>query len=257
MTNPGAGDRSADRTGAVIRAERVKRAMSLAQLAAAAGVSVANLSRLERGQRASTLDLTDRLLAVMGLRLHVEAEPMFADVDDVIRQASGRSLTDVVGAWKTDAAAYFSLFDGIPFVVEGAAAAALQGVPIPVETLEIAVPADDDEAIEQLTFMLEAVGAGRGSFENHDPRIPGSPDYTSMHGAVRLRLARPFEQSCWVEIDPLPEPCFSLTLFLRETRQPLPRVRVAVTPLFSLEVADGQVNRLIQRTRDLLTNGLT
>ncbi|MCL2581436.1 MAG: helix-turn-helix transcriptional regulator [Streptosporangiales bacterium] len=237
----------------MLRAEREGRALSQTTLAEMAGVSSTTISQLELGRRASTLDLVDRVLRSMGLRLHLETEPQFADVDDVIRQGAGRPLTDVVAGWGTDAAAYFSLFDGIPFVVEGAAAAALQGVPVPVETLEIAVAADDEEALERMTFMLEAIGAGRGDYENRDLRIPGSPDYRSMHGPVRIRLASPFEQVCWVDIDPLPEPTFSLTLFLREKIEPLPRARVGVTPLFSLETADGQLQRVIQRSRELLT----
>lgn len=251
MTDVNEGDRSADRVGAVVRAEREKRALSLAALAEAAGTSEANLSRLERGQRASTLDLLDRVLGAMGLRLHLEAEPQFADVDDLIRQAAGQSLTEIVADWTPDAAAYFSLFDGIPFVVEGVAAAALQRVPLPVESLDIAVPADDDEALERLTFMLEAVGAARGDYENRDPRIPGSPDYRSMHGPVRVRLTDSLDRSCWVDIDPLPEPVFGVTLFLQEPVPPLRRARVAVTPLFSLETGDGQVQRVIQRAREL------
>lgn len=246
------GDRSADRVAAVLRAERESRALSQATLAELAGVSPTTISQLEHGQRASTLDLLDRVLAAMGLRLHLEAEPQFADVDDLIRQAAGRSLTEIVAGWTPDAAAYFSLFDGIPFVVEGVAAAALQGVPVPVESLDIAVPADDDEALEQLTFKLEAVGATRGDYENRDPRIPGSPDYRSMHGAVRVRLADSLERSCWVDIDPLPEPAFGVTLFLQEAVPPLPRARVAVMPLFRLETGDGRVQRVIQRARELL-----
>lgn len=244
-------DRSAGRAGAIIRSEREQRALSLAQLAAEAGVSVANLSRLERGQRASTLDLADRVLRAMGLRLHVEAEPMFADIDDMIAQAADRSLTDVVKGWEIDAAAYFSLLNGVPFIVEGMAAAALQGVPAQVETLEIAVPADDEEALDEFAFTMEGIGAHRGYYETRDPREPGSPDYKSMHGTLRVRLVSPFEQVCWVDIDPLPEPDFRLVWFLREMREPLPRARVAVTPLFRIEAESGQVRRVIQRVRDL------
>jgi transcriptional regulator with XRE-family HTH domain len=255
MTQAPAGDdRSARRTGAVIREERDKRGLSLAKLAAAAGVSTACVSRLERGQRTSTLDLADAVLAAMGLRLHVEAEPQFADIDAVIRQASGRPPSEIVSEWRPSAGAFFTYFADVPFIVEGLAAASLQGAPVTVETLEIAVPADNNDALDALTVALGAMGARRGNFEIRDPRVNGSPDYLSLHGALRIRLASPFEQVLWMDIDPLPKPLFGVTWFLREHREPLPRARIALTPLAEIEASSGHVQRVIRRTRDLLAS---
>ena len=245
-------DRSADRAGAIIRAEREKRDLSLAKLAASAGVSAACISRLERGQRVSTLDLADKVLGAMGLRLHVEAEPQFADIDTVIAQAARRSPSEVVSDWRPSAGAYFTYFADVPFIVEGLAAASLQGAPVTVETLEIAVPADNDDALDRLTITLGVMGAHRGEFENRDPRVKGSPDYVSLHGRLRIRLASPFEPVLWIDIDPLPAPLFGVSWFLREYRDPLPRARVALTPLADIEASNGHVQRVIRRTRDIL-----
>src|SRR5258708_5465206 len=55
-------DGSAERMGALVRGQREKRELSLGKLAARSGVSVATLSKLERGQRSVTLDLADRVL---------------------------------------------------------------------------------------------------------------------------------------------------------------------------------------------------
>lgn len=248
-------DRSADRAGAIIRAEREKLGLSQAKLAAEAGVSTTTISDLERGQRAATLDLADRVLAAMGLRLHVEAEPEFADIDTVIAQASRRAAAEIMGEWAPDAAAYFAFLTGIPFIVEGLAAAALQGAPVRVQTLEIAVPADDEKALDKLTVTLGGIGAHRGDFEIRDPRVNGSPDYVSLHGPLRLRLARPFRPVYWMDIDPLPEPRFALLWFLREKRRRLRRARIALTPLADIEADNGQVRRVLERTRDLLASG--
>lgn len=247
-------DRSADRAGVIIRAEREKLGLSQARLAEESGVSVTTISDLERGRRAATLDLADRVLKAMGLRLHVAAEPEFADIDAVIARASGRSPAEIMAGWVPDAAAYVAFLADVPFIVEGVAAAALQGAPVEVPTLEIAVPADDEEALDKLTVMFGAIGARRGDFEIRDPRVKGSPDYLSLHGPPRLRLASPFRPCHWMDIDPLPEPRFALLWFLLDRREQLPRARIAVTPLADIESGNGQVRRAVERARVLLAS---
>lgn len=248
------GDRSAGRAGEIVRAEREKRCLSQAKLAVLAEVSSATVSAVELGQRATSLDLVDRLLSAMGLRLHVEAEPRFADIDSVIAAATGLPPGQIMAEWVPDAAAYlaFLIQERVPFIVEGMAAAALQGAPVQVETLEIAVPAGDEEGLNRLSVMLAAIGVRRGNYEVADPRLPGSPDYVSMHGPLRLRMAEPFEPVFWIDIDPVPETRLPLLWFLRESREPLPRARIAVTPLAQVEASTGQVRRVLDRTRALM-----
>lgn len=248
------GDRSAGQAGEIIRREREQRCLSQGKLATAAGVSRATVSAVERGERATSLDLLDRLLNAMDLRLNLEAEPRFADIDTVIAAARGRPPAEIMTGWTPDAAAYFTFLtsENVPFIVEGLAAAALQGAPVQVDTLEIAVPADDAEGLDRLTVVLAAIGARRGNYEVPDPRLPGSPDYASMHGPLRLRQAAPFEPVFWIDIEPVPAPRLPLLWFLRESREPPRRVRIAVTPLAQIEGSNGQVRRVLERTRDLM-----
>jgi hypothetical protein len=189
----------------------------------------------------------------MGLRLHVEAEPRFADIDSVIEDAAGRQPAEIMAGWVPDATAYFTFLiqENVPFILEGLAAAALQGAPVAVETLEIALPADDEAILDQLCITLRAIGVRRGNYEVADPRLPGSPDYASMHGPLRLRLAELFQPVFWIDIDPLPEHRLPLLWFLRESREPLTRARVAVTPLTQVEASSGQVRRVVERTRSI------
>jgi hypothetical protein len=190
----------------------------------------------------------------MGLRLHVETEPRFADLDSVIAAAAGLPPGEIMAQWAPDAAAYLAFLtqENVPFIVEGLAAAALQGAPVQVDSLEIAVPDSDEEAVDRLTIVLAAIGVRRGDYEVADPRLPGSPDYVSMHGPLRLRLAASSpEPAVWIDIDPMPEPRLPLVWFLRESREPLPRARIAVTPLARIEASSGQVRRVLERTRDL------
>ncbi len=59
--------------GRIIRAARTRRAMSQADLAAAAGVSRRWLVDLEAGKPRAELELALRVLAVLGVGLHTDA----------------------------------------------------------------------------------------------------------------------------------------------------------------------------------------
>jgi hydroxypyruvate isomerase len=246
-------DSSTERAGALIRKAREERRLLVRELAASSGVSAATISAVERGRRAVTLDLADRILAAMGLRLHVETEPEWAAVDAAIEKSARVPLAERLKDWPTDVTAYLTYLDGIPYLVDGMAAAAMQGVPVPVEALAIAVPRDDD-VLDKLTVVLSDMSVKRGQgFQLRDPREPGSPRYWHpMHGALVLRLTERYEPVLWADIDPLPEPWFGLIDSNWQQRQPLARARVALTSLDEIEAADGSARRLIQRARDRL-----
>ena len=192
MTVATGDDGSAERMGALVRGQREKRELSLGKLAARSGVSAATLSKLERGQRSVTLDLADRVLAAMGLRLHVTVEPLWATVDEAIAKAAGHSPAERVAQWRDDGTidvgAYLTCLQGVRFAIDGMMAAALQGAPVPVTKMEIAVPADDHVALDDLTAALDAMKAGRG--DGWEPRDPASrgPRNTAP-GTARWRSA--------------------------------------------------------------------
>lgn len=245
-------DRSADRAGRILRAEREKRCLSQAALAAQAGVSPATVSAVELGQRSTSLDLMDQLLHAMSLRLNVEAEPEFADIDTVIDAARGRPPAEIISEWEPDAAAYFTFFvqENVPFMVDGLAAAALQGAPVEVDTLEVVVPDGEEAVLDRLAIMLHGLGAQRADYRPADPSLPGEPDYSTSHGKLRLRLVESFDPVCWIDIDPVPETRLPLLWFL-EPRDPLPSVRVAVRPLAQVEAVNARVRRVLARTRQI------
>lgn len=244
------GDRSVDQAGEIIRAEREKRCLSQARLASRAGVSAATVSAVELGYRATNLDLLDRLLDAMDLRLNLEAEPRFADIDTMIATVKGRPLAETMNEWAPDAAAYFTFFlqANVPFMVEGPPAAALQGAPVKVDTLEVVVPDGDEEVLDRLAIMLHGIGARRADYKPADPSVPGVPDYATMHGELRLRLVESFEPVCWIDIDPMPESRRPLLCYLKPC-DALSRARVAVTPIAQVEASNARVRRVLDRTR--------
>ena len=57
------------RAGAAIRRNRMERSLTLTELAAASGMSIAMLSRIENGQSAASLEALERLTAALGIGL--------------------------------------------------------------------------------------------------------------------------------------------------------------------------------------------
>jgi transcriptional regulator with XRE-family HTH domain len=256
MTAGTGDDGSAERMGALVRAEREKRELSLGRLAAQSGVSAATLSKLERGQRSVTLNLADRVLETMGLRLYVTVEPLWAVVDEAIEKAAGRSRAERVAQWRDegtiDVGAYLTCLQGVRFAIDGMMAAALQGAPVPVAKMEIAVPADDSAALDDLTAALERMKAARGTgWEPFDPRVKGSSEYRTCHGLLEIRMVSPFDGFLQVDIDPLAEPNLPVMDRSRFKRlRPLTRATVAVVPITRIEAQDGAVRRMLARMRE-------
>jgi transcriptional regulator with XRE-family HTH domain len=237
------------RTGELIRQARVERELGVAELARRAGVSPASVSKIERGRRpAVTIAMADRILAAMGLRLHVETVPLWADIDTAIAEASRRSLAERMAGWPIDFAAFVNRLDGIPYLLDGLTSAAVQGAPVMVEEFEIAVPRDD-EVLDRLTFLLGDFMARRGEgFESRDPRRPGSEHYLCIAGRFRVRLIEKYQPVLWADIDPLPEALVGLpSINGLPPSVPLTRVRVAVVPLTEIQANGGHAKRVIER----------
>jgi transcriptional regulator with XRE-family HTH domain len=237
------------RAGELIRQARLARELGVAELARQAGVSPATVSKIERGRRpAVTIAMADRILAAMGLRLHVETVPLWADIDTAIAEAGRRSLAERMTAWPIDFAAFVNRLDGLPYLLDGLTSAAVQGAPVMVEEFEIVVPRDD-EVLDRLTFMLEDFMARRGEgFESRDPRRPGSEHYLCIAGRFRIRLAGTYQPVLWADIDPLPDPLGRLpSINGLPLPGPLGRARVAVVPLTEIQATDGHARRIIER----------
>ena len=87
----------------LIRQARLERNLGVVELAQLAGVSPATVSKIERGLRpAVTIAMADRILTAMGLRLHVETVPLWADIDTAIVEASRQSLAERIEGWPID-----------------------------------------------------------------------------------------------------------------------------------------------------------
>jgi transcriptional regulator with XRE-family HTH domain len=221
----------------------------VAKLAELAQVSSATVSMIERGKRAAVnITTVDRILAAMDLRLHIETVPLWADLDEAIDEVSRLPLSERVVAWPFDFGPMVSRLDGIPYLLDGLTAAALQGAPVLCEELEIALPRDD-EVVERCVYLLEDMLARRGEgFEDLDPRERGSDYYTCLAGRIRVRLIDQYRPLLWVDVDPLHDTDgFRFSMHGREMPPPLVKAHLPVVPLTEIQAGDSQARRIIER----------
>ena len=242
-----------ERVGNLIRAERTKRALTTAELAHRAGLSEATVSRVERGKTAVTLATADCLLEAMDLRLHIEAMPLWADIDEKINEAAQLPLAERIPQWPVDFAGFVTILDGIHYQLDGLAAAAVQGAPVIVDEYEIAIPRDDEQTLDQLTITLAEITAKRGEsgWEIIDPREPGADFYRCLAGPLRFRFTDSFSPALWADIDPLPEPNWMGAVLASVLSRPLlTRARLAVVPLTDIQARDDKTSRIIKRVQE-------
>jgi transcriptional regulator with XRE-family HTH domain len=213
----------------LLRAERQRRDVTQAKLAALAGVSQATVTRVERGDRGVSLPLYERLLAALGIQLTLRVEPLDAHIDAAIDEQAARPLADRIAATDID-----EVLDKltVPFVFDGATAALLQGAPVPAEDVDIAVRWSDADIF---TDWLTANYGQRWheqwqvfGYLRLDPREPGEHRWRTIPGVIRARMC-----------DELPVPV-TVTHAGRA---------YAVVPLADVEIDDERAARLLRHYR--------
>jgi transcriptional regulator with XRE-family HTH domain len=226
------GHKLAEAVGFILGAERNRAQLSQAQLAERLGVSQQWLSRVERGRVNASLATVQRLFAVLGKQLRVEAVPLRADMDiDIDRRLA---LTEEQRA--LDIGLHRILLDrlsAIPYAIAGPLAAFAQGAPIDSPSwIDIVVPDKDLDALADVmakSFCMRWSAKwedwGHGST---DPRDPGVPRWRIGLSDMRLQI-----------VDQLPP-----TIAVRVGAQVL-----RVVPIAEIERADPWLHRLMTRWR--------
>lgn len=179
---------------ALLAAARTDAGWTLQRLAEASGVSKSALSAYECGRRQPPWPVLCQALAALGRQPLLATEPLHADIDAAIDRLA---KVPVDQRWDQPTCDGFpAMLAGIAaadWVVEGAAAAALLGAPVPVGRLDLALSASEASVAAFVTwgsFALSRWSARWKQFgyEPVDPRIPGSADYLSNFGRLRVRL---------------------------------------------------------------------
>lgn len=224
---------SAAQVGALLRAARDRAALTQTELARKAGVSQATVSAVERGRRRPSLPLTEQILGALGLQLRLATEPADqseAELDAAIAALLATPLADRLRAPKFDGPALLRILAPADPVVEGAAAAVLQGAPVPWTVLEVAI---ERARLTDFTDVVRRCYADRWSdtwerwsAASRDPQAPGSPRWWVPAGEFRVRMVDERPVSFTVLVDDLP---------------------VAVRPLHEIAATNRHVRRALTR----------
>ncbi|WFF01441.1 helix-turn-helix transcriptional regulator [Micromonospora sp. WMMD964] len=215
----------------VVREQRHLRDLTQCELAEAAGVSQAAVARIENGNRTPSITVLEALLAAMGVQLVVGVEPLDAHLDARMDDLAARPIAERIEALALD-----DLLDRLPDlppVITGSTAALLQGAPVPVEALEIALRWQDSKLF---TSWLENNYGRRWNARWSEfgglwlePEEPGEHRWSTTYGEIRATMC-----------DELPE-----TIEVRHGQR-----SYQVVPLVELELTDARAADLLRRYRD-------
>ncbi|HKE51188.1 MAG TPA: helix-turn-helix transcriptional regulator [Actinomycetes bacterium] len=228
----------------LLRQARSHALLSQSELGERAGVARSVIADYERGRNSPTVRQLDRLLAAAGLLVAVQLKPLSADLDTAIRRCLARPVADRLFELPFHLGALLRILAGVPYRIEGAAAALLQGAPVPVPAVDVAI-ADTDPVLNTLARRIGEAGyiwfwvAEDHRWQMIKPtaallreRGPVTR-WRVVVGEARLRLVHPTEISTGICVEVDGE-------------------RVPVLGLWQLEATDEQSRAILARSRQLL-----
>lgn len=227
--------------GPMLRRARLRAGLSQLELANRVGVSESVVGDYERGRFSPTVRQLERLLAAAGFQIAAELEPLGADLDTVVEEFLAQPLTARLGDMCFVLEDLHRLLDGVPYVIEGLAAALLQGAPVPVDAVDLAVP-NDEQQLSRLAESFSDSGIVRfwdpdqrryrlvGVVAAHFREFGTTTRWHFLDGEVRIRLADPAEvvPAAHVEVG---------------------GIRLPVAGLWQVETGDERVGAMLARTR--------
>jgi transcriptional regulator with XRE-family HTH domain len=188
MTDSGALRRDISR---LLQQEREAAGLTHADLAARSGVAATSLSRIERGTLAPSIDNLEKIFSALGLRIRITVERAEADAELIDRDAWLPLSTRLE---KSGLGQLLRMLDQdhVPYVIDGALAATMQGAPLPIEVLEVDVAWRDAGRftgwlVRRLAYRWHEA---HQEFRVHDldPRAPGPHYWQTAIGRVRARM---------------------------------------------------------------------
>jgi transcriptional regulator with XRE-family HTH domain len=179
----------ASTVGWMFQNERAQRQMSQARAAQRLGTTQQWVSQIERGVASPTTDVIERLFGIFDLRVILDVEPVGSDLDGEIDDVSALSDDDraeVVDCFRRP----FEQLAGVPWVLSGRLGAFVQGAPVRVLRLDVAVAEPD---LDRLGRVFEQHRSDRWNERLMDyygmpvhPRLPGPMRW--LVGGCELRL---------------------------------------------------------------------
>jgi transcriptional regulator with XRE-family HTH domain len=217
--------------GSTLRQHRDRHRLSQAELAERAAISQSAVARIEHGGRGPRIDTLARLFAVLGCQVRLALEPLDKEIDEAFNALAGVPIGERVAEARIPE--FAEKLAAIPHVFIGASAALLQGAPVPVEAMEIALERRDGD---RFTVWLDKQYASRWNtrFQEYgsdalDPRLPGELRWR-IRGNVFVQVEL---------VDRLPD-----SIEIRHDGR-----GYRVLPLTEIEVTDPRAARLLDRYR--------
>jgi len=221
--------------GAAVRHQRELNELNQRQLAERAGVSQAAVARIERGDRSPSLPVLERLLAAMDVQLTIGVEPLDGHLDAALDALAARPVDERID--ELGLARMLDALGELPYVLTGSTASLLQGAPLPVDAVEVAVRWRDSGL---LTAWLERAYGQRWNARwaewgnlRLEPEEPGEHRWRTRYGELWARMC-----------DELPEP-----VEVRHGGR-----SYWVEPLARVEVTDPRAADLLRRHRQRLAS---
>lgn len=173
-------------TAAILRQARRDAGMTQVTMAERAGVRPQTVCQYERGGRTPSIRTLVALLAAAGRQMRITLEPLDADVHRLIEslRETGAARAKVVAIWSSvpDLAQ-------VDHRVEGVAAAAILGAPVPVQEVELAF-ADTEATFHWIAMQVRRyVVHLRAPGEVSTFEIPWTDDRAHDGRVARRRLA--------------------------------------------------------------------
>jgi transcriptional regulator with XRE-family HTH domain len=231
-------------TAALIRDARYEAAISQRELARRAGITSPTLSRFETGQRQPPIRTLTKVLAAAGKQVRAELEPLDEDIRRAIAELENQPIHDrpAVLDWST-----LTNPENLPHRVEGLAAAAILGAPVPVDRFDLAL-ADEDATFEWLSR-----GAMSWVVRIKVPSWAGSELVQQPADQVRQVIERECQDGVF-EIE-----CLGFVghvtlrpsdVVARHTRVEVPKGVIPVQPMHEIESSDPRAKRVFAVLRD-------
>ncbi|MDM4720757.1 helix-turn-helix transcriptional regulator [Micromonospora sp. WMMA1363] len=173
-----------------LRRERTSQLLTQTALAALAGISQGTVARIERGERVPSIPLVEQVFAALGCQLRVSVEQLDTHLDAQLDELAARPLADRLDDLPLGRVQ--ERLGDMPHLLTGCTAALLQGVPVPVDAIEIAVRWRDSA---RFTTWLEVAYGQRwnarwGDFGGLrlEPEEPGEHRWRTRYGEIRAQM---------------------------------------------------------------------
>jgi transcriptional regulator with XRE-family HTH domain len=149
--------------GEELRAARHRAHLSLRTLADRSGITHGYLSKVENGHTVPSWDVLVRIAEVLECEPHLRLLPATASMTARVRAMAGMTPQQRLGGHEVEPEDSLQLLaaSGLSYVVTGAVAGVLHGLPMTIEEMSVAVEDDEATATRLVDLLMQTGGLFR------------------------------------------------------------------------------------------------